>query len=391
MHILLLTYEFHPGNGGVGNASEALCDALRRHCGYRVSVIVCRSWWPWEDKIRREKWNDLEIRRIKYTGFPEERPFRQSVRTALCASSLLLQVLRLRPDVIVSQRVYDLGLFGGALAKLCRARSITYAHGPDDTQHLRLRPRREALAARALRWNDLALVTNGSFRDILKRLEPAARIEVLPNIVGEPEIPRNAPTSYNAARGGFHLACAGRMVVELGVETKGFSHAIRALPELPDCFLHFYGDGEYTENLRALARELDVEGRVEFHGKLSRPELHAELRRADALLHPAVFEGLPMVLLEAMKLGVPVIATEVGGIPDVIKDRETGFLIRPESAESIADTVSLVRNNPELLKQAALQAHRFIDEYANAENVARRFEALLESCAVDKRKRARSS
>lgn len=345
MHVLLLTYEFHPTNGGVANASVALCRALREHADARVSVVVGRSWWPWEERVLREEWEGMALYRIPYTGLPEERPLRQTARTLLFCASLAPRVLRLRPDVIIAQRSYDLGLFAALFGRLAGATTFAYAHGPDDTQHMALRPWRQRLNRLALRWNAAVLVTNSAFAAMFRALDARGRVELLPNIVAIDPVPES-PAPYAALDGRFHVACAGRAVIELGIETKGFSGAIEALRALPDCHLHLYGEGPQLPALRELAQAGGVADRVTFHGALPRADLHRELLRADCFLHPALVEGLPMVVLEALALGLPVIATSVGGLPDVIRDGDTGWLIPPGDAGAIARALDHARLQP---------------------------------------------
>ena len=370
MHVLLLTYEFHPTIGGVGNATLALAKALRDHRGDRVTVVVCRSWWPSEERVLHEVWDGFDVYRIAYTGIPEERPFRQTVRSLLCFLHVFVRIRKLFPDVIIAQRLYDLGWFAGMIGRILQIPSFAYAHGPDDTQHAERRPLRLRLTRWAFGLNRCVFVTNTFFRELLRRIDHTTAIEIVPNIA--PHTPRAvAPRALHSAHDGkFHVACIGRMVVEFGIETKGFSHAIRSLPDLPDTVLHLFGDGAYRPDLERIAAETGVASRVLFHGALGRDALHGELLRMDLLLHPATIEGLPMIVIEAMSLGVPVMATEVGGIPDIVKDGDTGFLIRPEDSRDISQKIMTVRANGELLESVASRAKDFIRIHASGEHIA---------------------
>ena len=97
----------------------------------------------------------------------------------------------------------------------------------------------------------------------------------------------------------------------------------------------------------------------------------------DLLLHPANVEGLPMIILEAMALGVPVMATPIGGIPDIVRDNDTGFLIREKSSADIVRRIREVRASPESLGRVASQAKTFISEYASGKHIAGLVHALI--------------
>jgi glycosyltransferase involved in cell wall biosynthesis len=117
---------------------------------------------------------------------------------------------------------------------------------------------------------------------------------------------------------------------------KGVDVAVRALPLLPpDTVLVVLSSttGEQAE-LESLARELGVERRLFLLGRL--PDVAAWLRRADVFVHPARWEGFGLSVLEAMLAGVPVVASNVSSLPELVADGETGFLVRPDDPSSLA-------------------------------------------------------
>jgi len=134
------------------------------------------------------------------------------------------------------------------------------------------------------------------------------------------------------------LVTASRLVVKNDVES-----VIRALPLLPKevCFV-VCGTGELEKNLKELTRELDVENRVFFAGNKSHEELPRVLHASDMFIRPSITEGLGNAFLEAMAAGLPTIGTAVGGIPDFLKDSETGFICEVQNPESIAKTVERI-------------------------------------------------
>lgn len=123
---------------------------------------------------------------------------------------------------------------------------------------------------------------------------------------------------------------------------KGHVHLLQALPRIlaehPKTVLLLAGQGELEQPLRAEAARLRVEAHVKFLGL--RGDVPALLSLLDAFVLPSLSEGLSMALLEAMAAAKPVVATRVGGNPEVVLDGETGFLVEAQSPESIADGVA---------------------------------------------------
>jgi glycosyltransferase involved in cell wall biosynthesis len=136
-------------------------------------------------------------------------------------------------------------------------------------------------------------------------------------------------------------------IIGIGVrlsEQKGITYLLHAMPQIikkfPDCTLVIAGRGPLEETLKKEAESLEIMNNIRFIGmRLDIPEL---LKLFDVYVLPSLWEGLPMVLLEAMAAGCPVVATDVGGVASVIKNRVTGLLIKPRNFDEIADAVSNV-------------------------------------------------
>jgi glycosyltransferase involved in cell wall biosynthesis len=155
---------------------------------------------------------------------------------------------------------------------------------------------------------------------------------------------------------------------------KGFDVLLRALAALHDVHAIVIGDGEERGALEALAGELGIRERVEFTGWVER--VHERLGGADLLAVASRFEAFPMTILEAMRAGLPVVATNVGSIREAVVDGETGLLVPPESAEALAAAIAeLLDDEPrriELGRRGRDRARRLF----TAEAMARAYEQL---------------
>lgn len=150
--------------------------------------------------------------------------------------------------------------------------------------------------------------------------------------------------------------------------------------------LRLAGTGAEEGRLRALARSLGIADHVRFVGKVARQELPALFCGAALVVLPSRYEGLPLVALEAGACGTVCIGTRVGGIPEVIGDGITGFIVPPESPAALADALERgLRLTPEARRRMGEAARsRISRQFTHANSVAayeRLFESLLEPAA----------
>ena len=169
----------------------------------------------------------------------------------------------------------------------------------------------------------------------------AEKITVLRNGVDlelfQPEDRAQARSKFGITR--FALASVGNLI-----PTKGHQLVIEALQHLPDTELLIAGRGPHEGEFKALAERLGVADRVKFLGVLPQAELRWLYSAADALVLASVREGWPNVLLEAMACGTPVIASDVGGIPEIVANPAAGTLMPACNAAGIAEAVVKLRS-----------------------------------------------
>lgn len=132
------------------------------------------------------------------------------------------------------------------------------------------------------------------------------------------------------------------------VPWKGVAGIIEAVAMLPNHHLQIVGDGPLLDEMTALAARLGAADRVRFLGRLEEAAVQEVLRRSDVFVLNSSYEGLPHVVLEAMAADVPVVASAVGGTPEVVHHGETGLLVRSRDKEALVDALRRLAENSEL-------------------------------------------
>lgn len=128
---------------------------------------------------------------------------------------------------------------------------------------------------------------------------------------------------------------------------------VKILTVCPNCRLHLIGDGSLREETERYAQELGIREKVIFLG--SQTDVYPFLQNADIFLLPSKFEGMPMTIIEAMGTGLPVVASAVGGVPDMLEDRKSGMLVSCEP-DAVAQATLQLLQQEELRKTVGQNA-----------------------------------
>jgi len=164
-------------------------------------------------------------------------------------------------------------------------------------------------------------------------------------------------------------------------EQKGVTYLLDAakqvLAEEPDSVFVIAGDGPLRKELEARAAADGLAGSVRFIGY--RSDIPAVLASFDAYVLPSLWEGLPLALLEALAQGLVVVATSVGGNPEVIEHGENGFIVPPRDADALARHLLRVRREPELRERVRENNKRRFAERFSLDAMIGRYVALCES------------
>lgn len=187
--------------------------------------------------------------------------------------------------------------------------------------------------------------------------------------------------------GVVRLVSIGRLV-----EHKGIEHAIRALGRLPNLRERIrytiVGDGPLRQSLQSLTAEAGLSERVDFLGAQTHQRVLEVLDASDIMVLPSVTasnnatEGIPVVLMEAMAMGMPVIASRHAGIPELVRDGESGFLTPERDDEALAERIRWLIEHPERWAEMGAAGRRFVEEHHNLRRQNERLASLLADLAA---------
>lgn len=166
-----------------------------------------------------------------------------------------------------------------------------------------------------------------------KKMGYKGHVEVIPNGIDLTHFTRERTRVFDPSD--VVLITTSRLV-----EKNGMGDIIAALPHLPqDVRLKIVGTGPLEHELKKQARDLGVSSRIEFAGFVPPHEIPSYLYASDIFVRPSLSEGMGNSFIEAAAAGLPIVGTKVGGIPDFLKDGETGLFCEPHNPESIARAV----------------------------------------------------
>ncbi|OGL00948.1 MAG: hypothetical protein A3I14_01880 [Candidatus Rokubacteria bacterium RIFCSPLOWO2_02_FULL_73_56] len=303
----------------------------------------------------------------------EVRPLRD-----LAALRQLTALMRRERPRIVHTHTSKAGFLGRLAARLARVPAVIHQpHGhvfygywgaPRTALYV-------ALERRAARWTDriVTLTERGTAEHLARGIGRPGQYATVPSGVPTAALRAAAPPRA-AARARLGLAPDAYVVAGLGrlVPVKGFDLLVEALPrlaaEVPSARVLLVGDGPERAALEARARALGVAARLHVTG--ATPEVAAHLAAADVLAAPSRNEGMGRALVEAMALGLPVVATAVGGIPAVVEDGGCGRLVPPGDADALAAALAGLGRDARLRetlgRAAVVRAEAFSSEVALA-------------------------
>jgi len=371
VRVVVVTGIWPPDVGGPASHAPALAAALIE-AGHEVEVVTTADIAPvtrpypvrWVGRGRPAPLRHLAV--VRHVVGAARRADRVYATTMIRRAALGAALAR-RPLVVklVADEAYERerrsGRFGGTLEEF-----QTRSGG------LRVRFLRATRTA-ALRRARHVVVPSAYLRRIALAwgLEPD-RVSVVPNPAPQlPQLPTREDARAALGVDGPALGTAGRLTAQ-----KALDDALAALARVPDVRLFVLGDGPERASLERRAAQLGVADRVRWLGVGTREDVVSLFRGVDAALLTSAWENLPHTLLEALAAGTPVIATAVGGIPEVVHDGENGLLVPPGDVEAIAVAIDRIARDDGLRASLAANAAASVEKLAEPRILLRIVQAI---------------
>jgi glycosyltransferase involved in cell wall biosynthesis len=254
---------------------------------------------------------------------------------------VLKKILRFKADVLIVPYVDSAGLISAIVATVLRKRSVLQAVGSDLKISTRsFLPR--CIVSSALKFASGTICVSKDLERIAKSLGARRTIVILP--------PTDLPPSFKERN------VQENMIISVAnlFPVKGMSFLVKAMQRIPMAKLVIIGDGPEKKNLESLTVDLGIEDRVLFLGSIRHgPEFWDWLRRASVFVLPSLSEGFPRTIIEAMACGLPIVATSVGGIPDIVENQINGLIVPPKNERLLADAVVKVLDSKPFREKAS--------------------------------------
>ncbi len=171
---------------------------------------------------------------------------------------------------------------------------------------------------------------------------------------------------------------------------KGFKYLIDAMPsvlsEYPDAKLFIVGDGYQRTPLQQYVRKLGLENSVLLLGKVSLQKLYSLYRKASVYVQPAIYEPCSIAILEAMSMGKPLIATRVGGVPEVVTNGVDGLVVEPRNSLQLAKAIKNIFSDSKRRKRFASNARKRVDTEFTWKEIAKKTLELYATLLNGKKK-----
>lgn len=363
---------------GLGGAERMLLWSARSHDRdlIRMGVVSLMSGGELADEIRRE---DVDVYELG----------QDRGRLSFSSFRRLLNIISIFNPRILQGHMYHANLLVRIAGALKRQALVISTRHIDHAQ-----PLRRFMNGATGFLNDGTLVFSSRVLEEERRENLFRRPIRLVRYGIELPTLTDGNEKHDCGPGGDHR---GKLRGELGVDPdafvwtavgrltkqKGFGYLIDAFSRLGDqrdniCLL-IVGDGEDRGMLEELAREKGVDQRVIFTG--SRPDTMALMCISDAFVLSSLREGGPLVILEAMVAGLPVVSTRVGDAPSMVEEGETGTLVDPGKAGQLADAMRRVQDMGPGTRDWGLSGRRRVEEHYDFRRVQREMEAYYQELA----------
>jgi glycosyltransferase involved in cell wall biosynthesis len=377
----MVTDYFLPrSSGGVERAVFEVARNLVNE-GHRVTVLTLRK----RGEPKRELMAGIEV--VRVPGWDLSGKIGAQVAFApLAWPAIWRELSRNHYDAVHAHSLFfHVSLAAAVIARLKRVALVTTAHlgSPEELgwKVAFLTSAFERTFGRViLRSSDAVIaVSNAVGEHVARGMKHRERLHVIPNGVDLqtfaplPEDPGRDESHGHEAVGPVRVLVVGRLIFNKGPQFV-LQAAPKVLASYPNVRFVFVGDGPMEEELRAQATNLGIAANVEFLGH--REDVAALLQTGSIMVRASLSEGLPLVALEAMACGLPVIATDVGGTREVVQDGVTGYLLRPGDVAGLTEAMCRLAGDAKSRAEMGANGRAFVEQGYDWRQIALRTAAV---------------
>jgi starch synthase len=347
LRVGMFSSEYPPCWGGVGKHVQNLCRRLQGHVGLHLITVTYGQ--------PNEQFEVTNLARIRVKSFPI------LLAQYLCALNLHefgandITHVHVPHSFPLKARSTIVSTFHVVWAQYSQALAREHPISVFDLQLAALNRRLIRNEAKLARQSDAIIAVSSNVKEELVSHYDVApdRVHIIHNGV---EIPANNQDVEKKS-----------LILYVGRQTahKGISYLLRAFEKFArnqsKYRLVIVGErleGGVDASLVRLAERLGISGAVEFKGRLTDRQVWKMMREATCFVLPSLAESFGLAVLEAMAVRTPVIATNVGGIPDLVKDGRNGLLVPPADPEALAESMERITSNPRLRRTLANEGRR---------------------------------
>ena len=281
-------------------------------------------------------------------------------------------------DIIHSNVALPDGYSGMLLSRRFNVPNVVTVHGQDFQVTIKRNEGCKRAVFKVLSSADGVITVSSKLKNMVREEKFFSNIDVINNGIDDDCLKHNAE---DRQKGAIKILSVSNLK-----ETKGIQLNLKAVYMLKDKYPNIQydiiGGGEYEEKLRDLAKELNIEDRVNFLGRKSHEEVIRSMAGCDIFSLPSYSEGFGMVYIEAMSQGVPVIGVAGEGIEDAIRDGYNGFLVKREDEKSLARVLDTLIGDEVMRTKAGLSGRETVLKNftwdRNAKKVISLYEKILQ-------------
>lgn len=360
MKILYWVHEFLPDIGGIQTLSAQLLPLLKRN--HDVIVVTSHG---------KRKMPDKSL----FAGAPVYRfPINQAIST-----NDLTAVIRIRkavqelirafqPDIIHLHPSGPELLFHLQISRVMPMPTILTIHNNYSLQNVKLSD--DTGFGKALRQADWVTAVSNDALAWLRAGIPSLKFNssvVHNGIPSQPLSPQ--PLPWKPA----HLLYVGRLAPQKGLDILLDAFSL-VLARFPSTKLMIVGEGVERVALESQAAALNITAHIEFKGRVEPQAVPALLNQATMFVMSSLYEGLPMVALEAAQMGRPIVATRAGGLPEAVIHNRTGLLVEPQNPAALADAIITLLSDPQRATRYGAAGRALVEEHFTIETCAAAYE-----------------